>query len=93
MEVRDGRSISIVRNATRGVSSGDREVLVVFFHGSLASVDQFRGQFNDTLLASVNVAGYDALGCGRASKPSGYGNSTYDEDEMVADAEAFLKIL
>jgi len=47
-EIREGRTISFVRHIGGVASASGKDVMVVFLHGSMGALAQFRGQMNDS---------------------------------------------
>jgi abhydrolase domain-containing protein 8 len=91
-EIREDRKIYLEHYKNNN-QPPESEVTMFFFHGSMASLNQFRDLI-DFFKKRVNVVAYDALGCGESDKPVDpwFGESNYSVDNLLLDAvEVFKK--
>ena len=84
VEIRPGRSVAVHRRGAASTSS-----VVIFVHGSAASMLQWRAQADFFASQGYAVVLYDWLGCGRSPKPVGW--SLYAMDELYEDCKAIVR--
>ncbi len=90
VEIRRDRKVHIVIWEPGVVTS----TTIFFFHGSMATLNQFAKLFPVFKEMNLRIVAYDALGCGSSTKPvdSLFDDSYYLMEELVLDAiEVFTK--
>ena len=68
VEVRPGRVLAVHHRAGRVIHGRPGDV-VIFVHGSCASLVHWRAQIEHFQAAGFAIVAYDFLGCGRSAKP------------------------
>lgn len=90
VEVRPGRVLAVHHRAGRFIHGRPGDV-VIFVHGSCASMVHWRAQIEHFQAAGFAIVAYDFLGCGRSAKPHGWDAYAFDElyQDLVAVARRY----
>ncbi|KAJ1467225.1 Alpha/Beta hydrolase protein [Baffinella frigidus] len=83
VELREGRRVSLLQLPGR---EADSPTVVLFCHGSCASMSQYFPAISAINAAGYGCIAYDWLGCGNSDKPEAWG--AYAFKELERDLEA-----
>ena len=90
IEIREGRRLNVL---VEQPESSECKGTIFLFHGSMASLTQFR-HLSNHYKKNFRVVSYDAYGCGNSEKPvdDWFGETKYSVRNLLLDAiEIFLK--